>query len=106
MIYNVYLRRAAERDVFEAQQWYEQQQAGLAAEFNAEFNALIDRLAEAPFLYPQKYRRTAGSAAPISVSDLVSGARKPDHDTCLYAWQGESDQTTFAASLMCSVAWR
>ncbi|MES1940708.1 hypothetical protein T5B8_10717 [Salinisphaera sp. T5B8] len=56
MIYNVYLRRAAERDVVEAQQWYEQQQAGLAAEFNAEFNALMDRLAEAPFLYPQKYR--------------------------------------------------
>ena len=48
MIDNVYLRRAAERDVVEAQQWYEQQQAGLAAEFNAEFDALVD---------PQKYRR-------------------------------------------------
>ncbi|WP_293623833.1 hypothetical protein [Salinisphaera sp.] len=28
----------------------------MAAEFNAEFNALVARIAEEPFLYPQKYR--------------------------------------------------
>jgi plasmid stabilization system protein ParE len=54
--YDVYVRRAAERDVSEAQTWYDEQQPGLAAEFNTELNAILDRLAETPFIYPARYR--------------------------------------------------
>jgi hypothetical protein len=54
--YSVYVRGAAERDVAEAQHWYEQQQAGLAADLNAEFGAVLTRLAENPFIYPHIYR--------------------------------------------------
>lgn len=54
--YRVYVRGAAERDVIEAQKWYETQQPGLAAEFNIEFNAALDKLGEAPFIYPTWYR--------------------------------------------------
>ncbi|MGK2942843.1 MAG: type II toxin-antitoxin system RelE/ParE family toxin [Immundisolibacter sp.] len=55
MSYRVYVRRAAERDVVEAQKWYEQQQYGLAARFHVEFSATLDRLAETPLIYPALY---------------------------------------------------
>jgi len=42
--------------VAEAQKWYEKQQLGLAAQFNIEFNATLDKLAETPFIYPARYR--------------------------------------------------
>jgi plasmid stabilization system protein ParE len=54
--YSVYVRRAAERDVAVAQEWYEQQQTGLAAQFHAEFAATIDILTETPLIYPKLYR--------------------------------------------------
>ena len=56
MSYSVYVRGSAERDVVDGQRWYELQQAGLAAEFNAEFGAALTRLSQTPFLCPQKYR--------------------------------------------------
>ena len=56
MSYSIYVRGAAERDVAEAQLWYEQQQMGLAGEFNVEFSAALERIAETPFIYPQRYR--------------------------------------------------
>jgi toxin ParE1/3/4 len=54
--YRVYVRRTAERDIVEAQHWYEAQQQGLAAEFHAEFSAALGRLAETPLIYPVLYR--------------------------------------------------
>lgn len=54
--YSVYVRGAAERDVAAAQKWYEEQQQGLAAEFNIEFNATVDQLAENPLIYAVRYR--------------------------------------------------
>lgn len=78
MIYRVYVRGAAERDVAEAQQWYEQQQAGLAAKFNAEFGAVLDQLAETPLLYPQRYRKVRRAVLhrfPFMVWYQVEGAR-------------------------------
>lgn len=56
MSYSVDIRRAAERDVAAAQAWYEKQQAGLAAQFHAEFAATMDVLAETPLIYPKLYR--------------------------------------------------
>lgn len=56
MSYTVYVRRAAELDVAEAQRWYEDQQGGLATEFHAEFSAILSRLAETPLIYPVIYR--------------------------------------------------
>jgi len=53
--YRVYVRSAAERDIVEAQNWYETQQ-GLAAEFHAEFSAMLGSLAETPRIYPRLYR--------------------------------------------------
>lgn len=54
--YSVHVRRAAERDVAEAQHWYEKKKPGLAAEFHGEFEAAIARLAHTPLMYPELYR--------------------------------------------------
>ena len=56
MSFTVYVRRAAELDVAEAQRWYEEQQAGLAAQFHHELSVVITRLAETPLIYPVVYR--------------------------------------------------
>jgi plasmid stabilization system protein ParE len=54
--FTVYVRRAAEIDVAEAQRWYEQQRAGLASDFHHEFGLVLARLAETPLIYPAVYR--------------------------------------------------
>ena len=54
--YNGYVRRAAERDIAEAQIWYEEQQIGLAAQFHSEIDATMNLLAEEPLIYPVLYR--------------------------------------------------
>ena len=62
----------------EVQRWYEQQQAGLAAEFDAEFGSALDRLADTPFLYPQRYReirRAVLRRFPFLVWYRVEGAK-------------------------------
>lgn len=56
MTFTVRLRRAAELDVEKAQVWYEEQQAGLAEDFNHEFDVVMARLAETPLIYPVAYR--------------------------------------------------
>ena len=56
MSFTVYVRRAAELDVAEAQNWYEEQQAGLAADLHHEFGILLARLAATPLIYPAVYR--------------------------------------------------
>ena len=56
MSYSVQVRQSAERDVAEAQNWYETQQAGLAALFHTEFSATLNVLAETPLIYPLLYR--------------------------------------------------
>ena len=55
MTFAVRVRTAAEDDVTEAQDWYEQV-AGLGAAFHGEFSLLADRLAETPLIYPVVYR--------------------------------------------------
>lgn len=56
MSYSVYVRKTAERELVEAQIWYEAQQKGLAAQFHAEFTATLGTLAETPLIYPALYR--------------------------------------------------
>lgn len=56
MSYSVFVRRAAEQEIIEAQRWYETQRHGLAAEFHREFGAVLGRLAESPLSYPVLYR--------------------------------------------------
>ncbi|MGZ8934958.1 MAG: type II toxin-antitoxin system RelE/ParE family toxin [Methylobacter sp.] len=56
MSFTVYVRRAAELDVAEAQLWYEEQQVGLAVKFHRELSTVLDRLAETPLTYPVVYR--------------------------------------------------
>lgn len=56
MSFSVYVRQAAERDVSEAQIWYEAQQTGLAVQFHAEFSTTIDLLVQTPLIYPMLYR--------------------------------------------------
>ncbi|MDP1774421.1 MAG: type II toxin-antitoxin system RelE/ParE family toxin [Methylobacter sp.] len=56
MSFTVYIRRAAELDVAEAQVWYEKQQIGLAAKFHHELSSVLAQLAETPLIYPIVYR--------------------------------------------------
>jgi len=61
----------------EAQLWYEQQQAGLAASFYGELSAALGRLAETPLLYPVVYRdvrRTVLHRFPFLVWYRVEGS--------------------------------
>lgn len=50
MSFTVYVRQAAELDIAEAQIWYEEQHAGLAAKFHHEFGVVMTRLAETPLI--------------------------------------------------------
>lgn len=56
MSFTVYVRRAAELDLAEAQMWYEEQQVGLAAKFHLELDRVFARLTETPLIYPAVYR--------------------------------------------------
>lgn len=56
MTFTVRVRHAAEHDVAEAQDWYEEQLTGLGSAFHGEFSALVDRLTGTPLVYPVVYR--------------------------------------------------
>lgn len=56
MNYSVFVRQSAELDILDAQQWYEQQQVGLATKFYHELDVFFERLSETPLLYPIVYR--------------------------------------------------
>ena len=50
------VRRPAERDLLEAQQWYDDQRVGLGAEFRNEVDRLFQRLLRSPEMYPAVHR--------------------------------------------------
>ncbi len=50
------VRRPAERDLLEAQQWYDDQRVGLGAEFRREVDRLFQRLVRSPQIYPVVHR--------------------------------------------------
>jgi len=43
---------AARSEIIEAQEWYEEQQAGLGARFRAELESLVSRIGENPYQFP------------------------------------------------------
>ena len=56
MSFSVVLRRLAERDLEEIQDWYELQRDGLGSAFRASVDEAVARIAENPFLYADMYR--------------------------------------------------
>ena len=77
MTFTVRFRRTAELEIQEAQSWYEEQQAGLAEEFNGEVGAVMARLAEAPLIYPvvhREVRRAVVHRFPFLVWSQVLGS--------------------------------
>ena len=56
MTLELVVRRPAERDLLEAQQWYDDQRAGLGSEFRSEVERLFERLLRSPEMYPVVYR--------------------------------------------------
>lgn len=89
MTFTVRFRRTAELDIQGAQSWYEEQQAGLAEEFNREVGAVMARLAEAPLIYPVAHREVRRAVvAPIPLPGLVSGLGFGRPGVGLHAWQG------------------
>ena len=48
MKYNIVVRHLAERDLEEAEDWYNEQQSGLGTEFRGAISALFERLGDNP----------------------------------------------------------
>ena len=61
MKWRLFIRARAETDLREAKNWYENQRAGLGAEFLAEIDATIQALIRDPQRHPVYYRGFAGS---------------------------------------------
>lgn len=53
MKYHIIVRRLAERDLEDAEDWYNEQQAGLGAEFRGVVSVLFERLADNPRISPR-----------------------------------------------------
>lgn len=56
MTARVLLRRAAELDLVGIEDWYENQQTGLGAEFRDAVNDLFGRIGANPQAFPERYR--------------------------------------------------
>lgn len=56
MKYRLIVRPLAERDLFEARQWYEEQRSGLGSDFRDAVDNALRRVAATPRLYPVVYR--------------------------------------------------
>lgn len=55
MKYRIIVRRLAERDLEDAEDWYNGQQSDLGTEFRDAITDLFGRLAENPRIYPRVY---------------------------------------------------
>ena len=51
-MHQIVVRRLAEQDLEQAQDWYEEQRPGLGSEFRQTIDGLFDRLAATPRIYP------------------------------------------------------
>lgn len=54
----VIVRKLAEQDLLEAQEWYEEKQSGLGGEFLSAIDRLLGRISRHPLAYPLVYRET------------------------------------------------
>lgn len=53
MKYHIVVRRLAERDLEEAEDWYDEQQSGLGTEFRGAISDLFGRLTDNPRIYQE-----------------------------------------------------
>jgi len=70
------IRVEAERDVFDAALWYEQERAGLGFRFQIEVTETVDRAVEAPRSFPvidRGVRRAQVGMFPYAVFFLFEG---------------------------------
>jgi plasmid stabilization system protein ParE len=49
----VIVRQEAQADIREAALWYESRRAGLGSEFTLRFDALVERISQNPFQFPE-----------------------------------------------------
>jgi plasmid stabilization system protein ParE len=74
--YNIVVRRPAERDLEEAEDWYDEQQSGLGTEFRGSVSDLFGRLTDNPRIYPQVHgeiHRAVLRRFPYLVYFLIEG---------------------------------
>lgn len=77
MTYLIVVRRLAERDLEEAEDWYNQQQPGLSAELRGAISALFGRLTDNPRIYPRVHgdvHRAVLRRFPYLVYFLIEGS--------------------------------
>lgn len=71
----IVIRPAAQRDVADAAEWYENQRSGLGKRFLGEFGELLDRIANGPARFPViawDIRRALMNRFPYAVYFAVS----------------------------------
>lgn len=76
MTYRVRVQVRAERDLAEAQQWYESQREGLGKEFRAEVDRVLGQLLDHPLMYPlveKRVRRAGVDRFPYLIFYVVTG---------------------------------
>ena len=90
MKYRLIIRPLAERDLREAQLWYEEQRPGLGADFRAAVDNAFERLAENPHLYPVVYRGLR-RAVMRRFPYLIYFAVQKDAVRAVACWHGKRD---------------
>ena len=78
MKYQIIVRRLAERDLEEAEDWYNGQQSDLDAEFRGVVSDLFERLADNPRIYPRVHgnvHRVVLRRFPYLVYFVIEGSR-------------------------------
>lgn len=78
MKYHVVVRRLAERDLEQAEDWYNEQRPGLGAEFRGAISDLFERLADNPRIYPRVHgdiHRVVLRRFPYLVYFLIDGSK-------------------------------
>lgn len=76
MTYRVRVRRAAEADIQQVEDWYDEQQPGLGSDLRSEVITLLKRLGDTPLIYEQAYgevRRAPVRRFPLLVWYRVTG---------------------------------
>ena len=101
MNYRISIRRSAERDVANAQEWYEQQQVGLSHSFHEEFVSTVGILSRTPLIYPVLYRNVRRAVLhrfPYLIWYCVE-----DDLVTIIAWKRKSAKITATAKKYFSV---
>ena len=79
MKYHIVVRHLAERDLEEAEDWYNEQQFGLGSEFRGAISDLFGRLSDNPGIYPRVYgdvHRAVLRRFPYLVYFLIEGSHR------------------------------